>query len=166
LLNIYNIIFISGTLIVSTYLAVGRPDILRWFGIVRMVLLLVLIYPAILWFGPAGAAGSKVLCMVIAGVVQQINLSKLIGLPARQYLATMYEGLVVSAVVCIPAVILRVLVGQVWLEVVLAAALCGMSWGFILWRRRAGRSAQAAPAVADGVTGGVGSLSDSGLGRR
>jgi lipopolysaccharide exporter len=131
-----SLIYLSGVLIASTYLALARPDVIRWFTITRVIVLAVLLYPAIRWFGPAGAAGSRVICLVLAGVVQQINLSRLIDLPVLQYLSTMKEGLGISLVICVPAIILRLWIRPAFVQLIVLAGLCGLCCGFILWRNR------------------------------
>jgi O-antigen/teichoic acid export membrane protein len=130
------LIYLSGVLIASTYLALARPDVHRWFTIVRVAVLAVLLYPAIRWFGPAGAAGSRLICLVLAGIVQQINLSRLIDLPILQYLSTMKEGMGISIVICVPAIVLRLWIPSEILQLVILLGLCGLCCGYILWRNR------------------------------
>lgn len=130
------LIYLGGVLIYSTYIALTRPDVHRWFTIVRVVVLTLLLYPAIRWFGPAGAAGSRLICLLLAGVVQQINLSRLINLPILQYLSSMKGGLGVSLVVCVPAIILRLWIKPAFVQLIIMAGLCGVCCGYILWRNR------------------------------
>jgi lipopolysaccharide exporter len=136
LLAFGTLIYLSGILIYSTYVALARPDVHRWFTIARVIVLALLLYPAIGWFGPAGAAGSRVICLVLAGIVQQINLSRLIDLPILQYLSTLKEGLWISIVICVPAIVLRVWIQQPMAQLIVLLGLCGLCCGYILWRNR------------------------------
>lgn len=152
LLSCYALLSTLASLIASTYIALGRPDLHRLFTFVRLIVLGATLYPAILWFGASGAAGTRVICMVLAGVVQQYNLSRLIDLPVRRYLAATLEGLVLSAVLVLPALALRAVLGKPFHQLLAAAGLCSLAWGYVLWRKRGsvrkllpGRGAAIAP---------------------
>jgi O-antigen/teichoic acid export membrane protein len=136
LLSVYTMLYVCGTLIASTYLALGRPDVHRWFTITRVMIIAAILYPAVAYFGPAGAAGARVVCMLLAGIVQQYNLSRLIGLPIRDFLLTSKEGLIFSAVLVIPAILVRKLVPSPLLDTGAAILLCGLVWGYILWTQK------------------------------
>jgi O-antigen/teichoic acid export membrane protein len=132
----YVLLYISGTLIASTYMALGRPDIHRWFTIAMAITIVLILYPAIVWFGPAGAAGARLVCLVLASVVQQINLSRLIKLPVLHYIATLKEGVFLAFVVLFPALLVQSMVNSVIVKVGFAVSLCGMTWLFILWKHK------------------------------
>jgi PST family polysaccharide transporter/lipopolysaccharide exporter len=109
----YVLLYLSGVLIVSTYMALGRPDIHRWFAISMAITIVLILYPAIVWFGPAGAAGARLTCLVLASGVQQINLSRLLKLPVLHYLATLKEGVFLAFVVLLPALLVQNMVNSV-----------------------------------------------------
>ncbi len=136
LLNFYVLLYMSGVLIFSTYLAVGRPEVHRQFTMARVFVLGIALYPAIRWFGPSGAAGARLLSMILAGIVQQFNLARLIDLPIRRYFSTATEGVILSMILMVPALGFRM-----WLEeplhlVVVGAGLCALCWGYIVWTKR------------------------------
>jgi len=136
LLTFYALLYMSGTFIASTYMALGRPDVHRQFTVARILVLGVSLYPAILWFGPSGAAGVRVLSLLLAGIVQQFNLAGLIKLPVRTYLSTVVKGTVLSTILLIPAAGSRIWLVRPICHVIVAACLCGLCWGYILWTRR------------------------------
>lgn len=136
ILNLYAIVYIGGILIASTYLALGRPDVHRTFTIVRVVILAILLYPCIQLWGPAGAAGSRIICLVIAGSVQLINLSRLIQLPIIQYIETFKEGVCLSMVLVVPALFISRAVESRVIHLILAFILCGIAWGYLFWKSK------------------------------
>ena len=136
LLSFYTLLYTSGTFISSTYMALGRPEVHRQFTVARILVLSVALYPAILWLGPSGAAAVRVLSMLLAGVVQQFNLARLIKLPVRTYLSTVVEGMVLSIVLLVPAVASRTWLERPVYHVIVAGVLCGLCWGYVLWTRR------------------------------
>ncbi|MBI5308189.1 MAG: oligosaccharide flippase family protein, partial [Planctomycetes bacterium] len=60
--------------IVTVYLAAGRPALHRLFMAARAFLMVVLIYPFIIWFGLAGAAIAGLAAMILAYVLQVMRL--------------------------------------------------------------------------------------------
>lgn len=136
LLCYYVLFYVAGVLMASLYFSVGRPDIHRWFTLSRVIFMGVILYPAIFWFGSTGAAASRLICLILAGVVQQINLSRLIGLPVLRYVATLNEGAVLSLAILPPALLLRSIVVSPIIQVSLAAGLCGFVWLYILWAKK------------------------------
>ena len=132
----YILLYLGGVLIASAYLALGRPNVHRWFTIARVVIMGIILYPAIAGFGPTGAAGARLACMVLAGIVQQINLSRLIDLPVRQYLATLKEGAVLSIVILPLVLVMRSSVETPIIKVGIAAGVCALAWMYILWVKK------------------------------
>ena len=132
----YILLYISGTLIASAYIATGRPDIHRWFTVSRVIFMIIIIYPAIIWLGPTGAASARLLCLVLAGVVQQFNLSKLIDLPVLQYVATLKEGAFLSLAILPVAFFFRRVIEMPILQVSIAISLCGLVWLYIFWTKK------------------------------
>lgn len=137
-LGFYVLIYTSGMFVASIYMAVGKPGIHRWFTGMRLILMWFVLYPAIHWFGATGAAGAKVFCMGLAGIVQLINLSRLIGLSVREYLATVTQGAVLSCVILVPAIAIEMAFESAWIQLVAALGMCSAAWGYILWTKRHG----------------------------
>jgi O-antigen/teichoic acid export membrane protein len=133
LLNFYIIFHISGVFIASTYTALGRPDLHRVFTLVRLILFVIILYPGVLYLGATGAAGARVVCMVLAGIVQQWNLSRLIQLPIRRYLMTAKDGFLISAVVLILGLMFKSFSDHPVYHLVTAVVLCTVSWMYIIW---------------------------------
>lgn len=135
-LSFYVLLYLSGVLIASSYIALGRPDVHRQFTIARVLIMAIVLYPSILWFGPTGAAGARVACLILAGIVQQVNLSRLIDLPITHYLLTFKEGLILSVLIVLPAFLLRHLIETPFLQLIAAIGLCGLAWLYILWSQK------------------------------
>jgi O-antigen/teichoic acid export membrane protein len=101
------IIFVSAMLgvasipVVSVYYMTGRPQLNRFFAVVRAILIVVLIYPATKWYGLTGAAAAGLIAMVIGYVLQIVLLRKIIGLDLRQYNVTFWKGLPISLSVAV-----------------------------------------------------------------
>jgi O-antigen/teichoic acid export membrane protein len=128
MLNIYTVFYITGTFIASIYFAVGRPEIHRWFIIVQLFLVVICIYPAVKWVGASGAAATKLLCMVLASIVQLVILKKLLDLPIRRYVQTAKEGFLLALGVSLPALIWRYWIDSLWLQMLGGMVLCGLVW--------------------------------------
>lgn len=138
LLSFYTLLYMAGTFIAAVYLAVGRPEVHRAFAILRIVLMVLLIYPAVRWYDASGAAGIKVLCMVLAAVLQLFSLKKLMDLPVHQYLRASVRGLGLAVAVSVPALLWRFWNDQPLLHVAGAAALCLLAWAVGLMNLRKG----------------------------
>ncbi len=128
ILSFYVLFYMAGTFIASIYFAIGKPGIQRLFAIFRLILIAVLIYPFVLKWGTAGAATARLLSLLIAGIVQLFSLRKCLDFPIQAYLQTVVKGMLLAVCICIPAILWRVIVDSVWLQVAGAAALCGISW--------------------------------------
>lgn len=111
-LNFYFLIYMSNAIITSAYLALGRPDLQRWFTIVRLVILLIGIFPLVHYFGPAGAAAMRVICMLAAGMIQFHNFSALLKVSRLQYINSVKEGLVLAIAIAFPAMIIRYVIHE------------------------------------------------------
>jgi lipopolysaccharide exporter len=134
--NIYTLFYIAGTLIASIYFAMGRPEIHRWFITSQLLFIVICIYPAVTRAGASGAAAAKLLCMVLAGIVQLVILKKLLDLPIRLYLKTTSGGLILALGVGFPALIWLYSIESPWLQMLGGMVLCGLAWLFGVWRLR------------------------------
>lgn len=135
-LNIYTLFYLAGTLIASAYFAIGRPEIHRWFIFTQFVLMLIFIYPAVRWGQSSGAAAIKLLCMVLAGVLQLVVLRKLFDLPIRRYLKSVKGGLYLALAVSPPALLMRYWVDLPWQQLIGCAILCCITWLIGIWLLR------------------------------
>jgi hypothetical protein len=66
-------------------MGIGHPGLHRIFLLIRAILIVVLLYPAIYYFGLNGAAVSVMLAMVIAYLFQAIRVRSLTGLHIKGY---------------------------------------------------------------------------------
>jgi len=136
LLNIYMLFFTAGRPITFGYMAVGRPELHRSFTILRVVLMVIGIYPAVLWGGPTGAAVIRIVSLSLAGIWQLVNLRRLLDLPIRRYADTAMGGLLLAGTVGIPALAWRYWVDAPWLQLLGGMFLGGLAWIVGIWTLR------------------------------
>jgi PST family polysaccharide transporter/lipopolysaccharide exporter len=92
------VIFVSAMLgvasvpVLAIYFMTGRPQLNRFFAVVRTVLILILIYPATRLYGVIGAAAAVLASMVVACGFQVVRLQKVIGLNPWQYMGAFARG--------------------------------------------------------------------------
>jgi lipopolysaccharide exporter len=82
--------------IVNIYFALGRPDLNRLFTGIRAILIIILLYPAIRWFGVTGAAVASFIAMVTEYILQTLQLRKLVKLDLRVYYRLFLPGAGIS----------------------------------------------------------------------
>lgn len=109
-LCLYVILQLQGSILSSVLFAIGMPAKHRLFLSVRVVLLLLSIYPSIKFAGMSGAAFSVFLATAIALSFQLMVIRKTIGLSIRRYLLSWLHGIAVSVIVFLIVVVLRVTV--------------------------------------------------------
>ncbi|MFQ5630348.1 MAG: oligosaccharide flippase family protein [bacterium] len=85
--------------VVTYYLAIGRPELHRFYAIVRTLLIMILIYPAVKYFGLVGAAAAGFVAMASGSLLQAIRLRSLTQFDLRRYGIILCQALAVSAVV-------------------------------------------------------------------
>lgn len=115
----------QGLILVSTYLAIGQPQLHRGFVALRSAILVVLLYPGIVLGKLVGAASVVLLAEFVAFIAQIHWMRKRIGLRARDYFDCLLPGLWASLVVVMPvgaAVILGV--EAMWLLLIMGAGFC------------------------------------------
>jgi len=95
-----------GIPLAGVYMAMGRPTLLRRFSLIRAILMIVLLYPAIIWLGLVGAALVPLISMSVAYVFQLLRMHTLIGLDLRAYIRVFVRGSVLAS----PAVVLWIVV--------------------------------------------------------
>jgi hypothetical protein len=114
---------------------VGRPELHRQFTLLRAVLMLAVIWPAVRRFGLSGAAASGLFAMLVGYTFQMMRLRKITALDLRDYVFVFLPGL--GASIC---VVLTWLVTHSFsllnpvTQIVFGAAGCFLAYGFILGR--------------------------------
>jgi len=71
--------------IATVYISTGRPELHRFFTAIRTILIMVLIWPAIHFFGLIGAASAGLISMLIGNLFQINRMNSITGLPLRPY---------------------------------------------------------------------------------
>jgi len=74
-----------GNPIVQVYWAMGRPELNRLFTGLRALLIIIMIFPAVKWFGLIGAASASLISMVVAYFFQVLWLRRLTQVNLLQY---------------------------------------------------------------------------------
>lgn len=74
-----------GVPISTAYLSTGRPEFQRFFTLIRACIMLILIYPAVKWFGLIGAATASLLSLIIANIFQILKLHQITGIKIWEY---------------------------------------------------------------------------------
>jgi O-antigen/teichoic acid export membrane protein len=87
--------------VMSLYYMIGRPELNRWFTVVRTVVMIALIYPATKWYGLTGAAGAGLIAMILGYVLQVFRLRTITDLDISQYNRTLWKALPISLSVAI-----------------------------------------------------------------
>jgi lipopolysaccharide exporter len=144
ILSLYIYIRIQGTILGQVVFAIGQPHLQRLFTIVRLVILLILIFPATHYLGISGAAASLVLASGIALVLQMVRVGNLVNLHIRDYLRAIIPAINSTMVIVLPISIIgvlwtRSLYGRVLIGFV--AFILGCAAG-IMWYRRTSLSEQ------------------------
>ncbi len=113
--------------VVALYLAIGRPSLLRRAALIRALLVLLLIYPAVKYGGLWGAALTPAVAMVVSFGFQVARVRSLTGLDVRQYLGIVPRALLFSVPVVVAWVGARSLAkdGQPLAATVIGAGLTG-----------------------------------------
>ena len=88
---------IQGMPLATIYLALGKPHMHRFFVGIRAVIILSLIYPAGLYYGLSGIAGTLVIAELIGISCQVSWIRRLIGLRMHLYFLSWREGFVLTA---------------------------------------------------------------------
>ena len=133
LLNIYIIFYMAKAILFFIYLALGRPELQRRFTILRVLLMIISIYPAVLWGGATGAAMAKVFCLMLPGLWELVNLKKLLDLSLYRYLDTARRGLLLAGAISLPALVWKFLIVSQWLELLGGIVLCSLAWILGMW---------------------------------
>ena len=99
LMCIFVFITIQGIVLTLVFLAMGNPEKHRAFVGIRAIILGLLIYPAIKWWGMTGAAGAVLGANLVALMVQVAIVHKVIGLSIKGYLNCWLVGTIAAILV-------------------------------------------------------------------
>jgi O-antigen/teichoic acid export membrane protein len=107
LLCLYVVLLIQGGIFTNVFFGIGQPGKHRLFVGLRALILILLIYPSIKFFGLTGAAAVVVLASFIALCLQLIVIHKTIGLNIFDYAISWLPGLVLAIPVLAVVVFVR-----------------------------------------------------------
>lgn len=107
LLCVYVLLIIQGGILASVFFGIGQPGKHRAFVSLRAIILAVLIYPAIILFGLAGAATALLLASFAAMCLQVTVVHKTIGLNILDYVISWLPGLALATPVLAVVVLVR-----------------------------------------------------------
>jgi len=114
---------VSGSPITALFFSIGLPQLNRLFTLVRAILVLALIYPAVKWFGLVGAASAGFIAMSVAYIFQIMKLRKIIGLNVFLYNKIFMRGFMTS-----------LLIPMLWFlsnNLMTLHTMSNLMWGFI-----------------------------------
>lgn len=79
--------------VVSLFFMIGRPELNRRYLFMRTAIMIILIYPAVKWYGLNGAAITGVIALVFSFVLQMFRLRSMIGFEFTWYRADLVRAL-------------------------------------------------------------------------
>jgi len=130
LLSICTLVRIQGITLASVYLALGRPHLHRGFVALRAIILVCLIYPAIIFWGPIGAASIVLFAEIVSLFFQAFWMQKRTGLELSEYLFAWLPGLGLAQIVVVPNLTLKFFGPiSVMTDLVTGVLLCLVSCG-------------------------------------
>ena len=125
LLCVYVVLLMQGSILTSLFFSIGQPAKNRWFTGFRALILIVLIYPGIRFFGLTGAASVIVLASFAAMCLQIAVMRKMIGLHILDYATSWLPGLVLAIPVSVIIMVIRGLQpGYPLLQLIAGALSC------------------------------------------
>ncbi len=121
----------AGSPIANIYLAIGQPGLHRLFLIIRAAIMLLLIYPAVRFFGLAGAAAAGFLAEFVGYFFQVMRMRGLIVLDTRRYGAVYLHALGISMIVFIVWLATYHISGRPLYNLLLGLACCALAYAFM-----------------------------------
>jgi hypothetical protein len=104
----------------------------RKHSIIRCVLLVALLVPAIRWLGLAGAAGSVLLSTFLFTSAMQRDMGRIAGFSAQEYWSPCLKGLLAALPLVCVVLVFRICDLQSraaeWIELCSASAVCLLTW--------------------------------------
>ena len=92
---------LCSTPIAGLYFAIGKPGLHRYFTLIRAVLILIIIYPLVYYYGLIGAAAAGIISMIVGYILQVRRIYKLTGLNLMSYSRVFVESVLISAPILI-----------------------------------------------------------------
>ena len=117
----------------TLFFAIGHPELHRLFTGVRAILLLVLIYPAVKYYGITGAALSIFVSMVVSFVLIVTRISLLINFNMIRFLKIMKSAIIISLPVLLMWFFTHIIFETTNMVSMFAGILgCTISYGFAI----------------------------------
>jgi O-antigen/teichoic acid export membrane protein len=130
ILMLYVFVRLISTIIMQLFFSLGRPDLQRRFALVRVIIVMVLAYPATKAFGLVGASSTVLIAMLSLFVLQVKWAIKLIDMKFTAYLMCLGRGLAFSSIVIFPGITLRIIFQETNLNMIFfGIILCFIAWG-------------------------------------
>jgi O-antigen/teichoic acid export membrane protein len=107
LLCVYTLFLMQGTILGSMFFGIGQPAKHRTFVGLKVLILILLIYPGIKLFGLTGAAAVILLASLVAICLQVVVVHKTIGLNIFDYVTSWLPGIVMAIPLLIIIVVVR-----------------------------------------------------------
>ncbi len=112
-------------------LAKGLPEKHRFFTLLRVLLIVILVYPLVVQYGIAGAALTLLIANAAAFLVQIKLIKRLVGFSEKAYWQTWLPGLFGGGIVTVIALCIRTMTG--WSDVVQLSAAAAVSMLIMLY---------------------------------
>jgi O-antigen/teichoic acid export membrane protein len=138
----FTFLYILSSLIMTVAYATGNPDKYRTASLIRTIVFIIILYPAIKYFGLIGAALSALFSMSLAIIMQIRYLTSLLTINTLEYCGHFVKGIKYSLIVLIPGIVITTFLPlQALSTVALGAFFCASAWCFgiaILSRHKKG----------------------------
>lgn len=116
--------------IIVLYFAIGHPEINRIFLSMRAIMLIIMLYPAVLYYGMIGAASAILLAITLSFALQIYQIHKLVQIDLKKYVASFCMGFVISLSVPVIWYITKCINMKPFSNVALGALGCIVSYVF------------------------------------
>jgi O-antigen/teichoic acid export membrane protein len=113
---------LCSTPIAGYYFAIGKPELHRYFTLIRAILILILIYPLVYYYGLIGAASAGAISMIVGYILQVGRINKLTSLNLLSYSRVILESILLS----IPILIVWFLTHQYFQDNLLLNLIIGV----------------------------------------
>jgi O-antigen/teichoic acid export membrane protein len=129
----YGMVRIQAVVLSSVYMGIGLPHLHRRFVVLRLLVLALLIYPAVVQFGLIGSAAAVLAANLIGLIMQVVWIRRCIELRISAYLRAWLAGVVVALGTLIPFGTLK-LRDTATIAGGLTAAICWFLVMVLSWR--------------------------------
>ena len=125
----YIFLRLLSTIMMQLFLGLGRPDLQRWFAFFRVLAVFLLAYPLTIRFGLIGTSSTVLVAMLFLFIPQVKYSLKLTHLNLGDYTMCLVRGLIFSAIIVSPGLIVRVFFQSYkFLPLVVCLLLCIVTW--------------------------------------